>query len=61
MEKILIVSHGNLAQELCKACEMITNTTLSFHQIASILGYEHDSAFFQTFKRVKGIRPSEYK
>lgn len=44
-----------------KACEMITNTTLSFHQIASILGYEHDSAFFQTFKRVKGIRPSEYK
>lgn len=24
MEKILIVSHGNLAQELCKACEMIT-------------------------------------
>lgn len=44
-----------------KACDLMLNTTLSFHQIASVLGYEHDSAFFQTFKRVKGIRPSEYK
>lgn len=44
-----------------KACELMENTTLSFHQISSVLGYEHESAFFQTFKRVKGNRPSEYK
>ena len=44
-----------------KACELIRHTTLSFHQIALLLGYEYDASFFQAFKRVMGVRPSEFK
>lgn len=44
-----------------KACDLISRTTLSFHQIALLLGYEYDASFFQAFKRITGVRPSEFK
>ena len=44
-----------------KACDLISHTTLSFHQIALLLGYDYDASFFQAFKRITGLRPSEFK
>ena len=44
-----------------KACDLISHTTLSFHQISLLLGYDYDASFFQAFKRITGLRPSEFK
>lgn len=44
-----------------KACDMITKTDLSFHEISEFLGYEYDTHFYKSFKKQIGMRPTEYK
>lgn len=48
-------------QKMKKACELMAKTDLSFRDIAGYLGYEYETHFYKTFKKIIGIRPSEYK
>lgn len=47
-------------EKMDKACELIRKTDLSMHEIAGYLGYEYDTHFYKTFRRVMGMKPSEY-
>lgn len=48
-------------KKMDKAKELIKSTTLSFHQISILLNYDHDETFYQIFKRVTGMRPSQFR
>ncbi|MCH3972291.1 MAG: AraC family ligand binding domain-containing protein [Oscillospiraceae bacterium] len=40
---------------------LICTTDMSFHEIASMVGFEYPSHFFRCFKEHFGLTPSEYK
>ena len=44
-----------------KACELIQQTDMSYHDIARALGYEYDSLFYKVFRQIKGMTPSEFR
>lgn len=48
-------------EKMQKACSLMEKTDLSFHEISEFLGYEYDTHFYKTFKRIIGKRPTEYK
>ncbi len=46
---------------LQRACEMLTDTSLSLYEIANSVGYESDLAFTRTFKKKIGVTPTFYR
>ncbi len=44
-----------------KACEMLSKTNISIHEISLLLGYEYVSHFFHVFKKTVGTTPGEYR
>ena len=48
-------------QKMKKACELMEKTDLSCVEIAAYLGYEYETHFFKTFKKIMNMKPSEYK
>jgi AraC-type DNA-binding domain-containing proteins len=48
-------------QKIKKACELIKKTDFSFREISAYLGYEYETHFYKIFKKVVGMRPTEYK
>ncbi|MCL2838908.1 MAG: AraC family transcriptional regulator [Oscillospiraceae bacterium] len=48
-------------QKMLKACELMEKTDLSYSAISSYLGYEYETHFYQKFKKIMGITPSEHK
>lgn len=46
---------------LKKACELLKNNDLDITQIAYALGFSSQSQFSTSFKRVRGLTPSEYR
>lgn len=44
-----------------KACELMTNQQLSIADIARSVGYSDPLSFSKTFKKIKGVPPSEYR
>jgi len=44
-----------------RACQLLSDTTLSLYEIAEQVGYESDLAFARTFKKRKGQTPTMYR
>jgi len=44
-----------------KACELLSETSLSVQEIAAKVGYANDKSFRRAFKRVKGIQPTAFR
>lgn len=48
-------------QKMKKACDLMEKTDLSTKEISAYLGYEYETHFYKTFKKLMGIKPSEYR
>ena len=44
-----------------KSCELLSETTLSFSDIAARTGFEDQSYFSKVFKKIHGVTPTEYR
>ncbi|GAA3928253.1 GlxA family transcriptional regulator [Litoribacillus peritrichatus] len=44
-----------------KACDLIESSAATFETIAMDVGYEDNSAFRKTFRKITGLTPSEFK
>ncbi len=44
-----------------KACELLLATELPVSEIAMRVGCNNNSAFYESFKKIKGVTPSQYK
>jgi AraC-like DNA-binding protein len=44
-----------------RAKELLSDTSLSLHEVANQIGYESDMAFNRTFKKRTGITPTAYR
>ena len=44
-----------------KACELLLKTDLPISEIALNVGCSNNSAFYENFKKIKGITPAQYK
>jgi AraC family transcriptional regulator of arabinose operon len=44
-----------------KAINFIESTDLSYKEISLLLGYQYESHFYNTFKKVTGKKPSDYR
>ncbi|MGB1128281.1 MAG: substrate-binding domain-containing protein [Opitutales bacterium] len=57
---------GSILKQLTRAridyiCQLLTNTELRVHEIASTVGYEDDRHFARYFKRATGLTPQAYR
>ncbi|MCR5451283.1 MAG: AraC family transcriptional regulator [Lachnospiraceae bacterium] len=48
-------------QRIAKACELLTNTTLSIEEISQNVGYDNISFFHRLFKKYYGMSPRHYR
>jgi AraC-like DNA-binding protein len=44
-----------------KARELLKETGLTVGQISDQLGYQNEESFIRTFKKLTGLRPTEYR
>ena len=44
-----------------KACELLSSRNIAVNDISAHVGYNSDQSFRRSFKRLKGISPTEYK
>lgn len=47
--------------KLNKAIELLSSTDLKIRDISDAIGYENDTHFIRTFKKVYGISPNQYR
>ena len=57
---VSIATHIN-RHRMEKGAELLSKTEMSVAEISSVVGYESQSKFTQTFKSVYGLSPTEYR
>lgn len=55
------VNHYLTEVRIQKACQLLSGTGYGIAQIATMVGYEHNTYFFSIFKRMTGMTPAEYR
>lgn len=67
LSKLIKTTTGHTFKEMIqtlklnKAIELLSSTDLKIRDISETIGYENDTHFIRTFKKVYGLSPNQYR